>query len=101
MAKGQSGEGRAIQINTHRDVLRHTARRCGLSAGLTIVMTLTTLVLILGTDFDATVRGGYVIGFSLCGATPISSMLSGALSFRSALGIGGFTLPGIRRAPLS
>jgi diguanylate cyclase (GGDEF)-like protein len=85
MAKAKTGQALAIQINTHGDVLRHTARRCGLSAGLTIVMTLTTLLLILGTDFDATVRVGYVIGFSLCVATGISAMLSGGLSYRSAL----------------
>ena len=91
----------AIQINTHGDVLRHTARRCGLSAGLTIVMTLTTLVLILGTDFDATVRVGYVIGFSLCVATAISSMLSGALSYRSALVMRELTLTRIELARIS
>jgi hypothetical protein len=74
-----------IQISTHGDVLRHTGRRMAIAAGLTIAMTATTLFLHLGTDFDATVSVGYIIGFSLCVATAISASLSGALSYRSAL----------------
>jgi diguanylate cyclase (GGDEF)-like protein len=74
-----------IQIHTHGDVLRHTARRAGLAAGLTIVMTTTMLILAFGTDLDARVSVGFVIVFSLCAAISISSLLSGALSYRSAL----------------
>ena len=48
-------------------------------------MTVTTLLLHLGTDFRATVSVGYIIGFSLCIATAISASLSGAMSYRSAL----------------
>src|SRR5258708_35135186 len=101
MAKGQSGEGRAIQINTHRDVLRHTARLWGVPAGVPIVMTLTRLVLILGTDLDATVRVGYVSGFSLCVPAGISATLSGALSYRSALVMRELTLTRIELARIS
>ncbi|GLR89429.1 hypothetical protein GCM10007857_61420 [Bradyrhizobium iriomotense] len=74
-----------IQIATHGDVLRHTARRAAIAASLTIVMTASTLLLHLGTDFSATVSVGYIIGFSLCVATAISASLSGALSYRSGL----------------
>ncbi|TPQ31195.1 GGDEF domain-containing protein [Bradyrhizobium guangdongense] len=74
-----------MQIKTHKDVLRHTARRLAVAAGLTIVMTTTSLLLLLGTDFSATVSVGYVIAFSLCIATGISSMISGAFSYRSGL----------------
>ncbi|WP_258768083.1 MULTISPECIES: GGDEF domain-containing protein [Bradyrhizobium] len=74
-----------IHISTHGDVLRHTGRRMAISAGLTIVMTATTLLLHFGTDFSATVTVGYIVGFGLCIATLISAAVSGALSYRSAL----------------
>src|SRR5260370_33236796 len=64
-------------------------------------MTLTTLLLILGTDFDATVRVGYVIGFSLCVATGISGMLAGALSYRSARLMRELTLTRIEMSRIS
>jgi diguanylate cyclase (GGDEF)-like protein len=74
-----------IQIHTHGDVLRHTARRVGITAGLTIVMTTAMLIMAFGTDLNAKTSVGFVIAFSLCAATSISSLLSGALSYRSAL----------------
>jgi diguanylate cyclase (GGDEF)-like protein len=74
-----------IQISTHGDVLRHTGKRVAIATGLTIVMTATMLLLHLGTDFNATVSVGYIIGLSLCVAPAISASLSGALSYRSAL----------------
>jgi diguanylate cyclase (GGDEF)-like protein len=74
-----------IQITTHSDVLRHTAGRVAVAVGLTIVMTLASTLLHLGTDLDATVRVDYVIIASLCAATTISAMLAGGLSYRSAL----------------
>lgn len=55
------------------------------SAGLTILMTATTLLASLGTDFNATVSVGYIIGLSLCLATTISALLSGVFAYRSAL----------------
>ncbi len=57
--------------------------------------------MILGTDFDATVRVGYVIGFSLCVATGISATLSGALSYRSALLMRELTLTRIELSRIS
>jgi diguanylate cyclase (GGDEF)-like protein len=74
-----------LHITTHSDVLRHTAGRVAVAVGLTIVMTLASTLLHLGTDLDATVRVGYVIIASLCAATTISAMLAGGLSYRSAL----------------
>jgi diguanylate cyclase (GGDEF)-like protein len=73
-----------IQISTHDDVLRHTGMRVALAAGLTIVMTATMLLLGLGADFEATVTVGYVFGFGLWVATGISTVLAGALTYRSA-----------------
>jgi diguanylate cyclase (GGDEF)-like protein len=75
----------SFQITTHKDVLRHTARRVAIASGLTIVMTLAIAVLSLGTNPAAQVSVGYVIVMSLFAATTISASLSGALSYRSAL----------------
>jgi diguanylate cyclase (GGDEF)-like protein len=73
------------QISTHGDVLRHTGKRAMIAAGLTMVMTTTTLLLHLGTNFEAMVSVGHVICFSLAVAILISASLSAALSYRSAL----------------
>jgi diguanylate cyclase (GGDEF)-like protein len=54
------------------------------AAGLTSVLTGITLLVHLGTDFNATVSVGYVLCFSICVATIISASLSAALSYRSA-----------------
>jgi diguanylate cyclase (GGDEF)-like protein len=85
MSAAISGRLVTIQINTHRDVLRHTGKRVAIAAGATLVMTVTTLLMHLGTDFSATVSVGNILVFSLCIATLISTSLSGALSYRSAL----------------
>ena len=75
----------SFHITTHKDVLRHTARRIAVAGGLTIVMTLSITLLTLGTNPDALVPVGYVMMMSLFAATIISASLSGALSYRSAL----------------
>lgn len=73
-----------IQISTRSDVFRHTGERVALAAGLTIVMTATMLLLYLGADFEATVTVGHIFGFGLWVATAISTLLAGALTYRSA-----------------
>jgi len=85
MSAAISGRLVTIQIKTHRDVLRHTGKRVAIAAGVTLVMTATTLLAHLGTDFSATVSVGEILIFSLCIATLISTSLSGALSYRSGL----------------
>ena len=72
-------------IQTQREVLRHTARRVAIAVSLTAVMTLATVTMQLGTDPDAVVRVGHVLTLSLCAAIAISAFLSGTLSYRSAL----------------
>jgi diguanylate cyclase (GGDEF)-like protein len=74
-----------IQITTHGDALRHTARRVVVAASLAVVMTAATMLLHLGTDLDASVRVGYVMISSICAAVAISALLAGALTYRSAL----------------
>src|SRR5215470_4610987 len=81
----RTGRAMSIQITTHKDVLRHTARRVAVASGLTIVMTLAIALLSLGSNPAAQVSVGYVIIMSLFAATTISASLSGALSYRSAL----------------
>jgi diguanylate cyclase (GGDEF)-like protein len=85
MSPATAGRLVTTQISTHGDVLRHTVKRAAIAAGLTIVMTASTLLLHFGTDFKAAVSVGYILGFSLCVATLISISLSGAMSYRSAL----------------
>ena len=75
----------SIQITTHNDVLRHTARRVAVASGLSIVLTLAITLLTLGTNSAALVPVGYVIIMSLVAATAISASLSAALSYRSAV----------------
>src|ERR1700721_4524659 len=84
-------------IQTQREVLRHTARRVAIAVSLTAVVTLATVTMQLGTDLDAVVRVGHVLTLSLCAASAIAAFLSGTLSYRSALLMKELTL---RRAEL-
>lgn len=74
-----------FQIRTRSDALRHTAGRVAVAVGLTVVMTAVTMLLQLGTYLDANVRVGEVIFSTICAAIAISAVLTGGLSFRSAL----------------
>ncbi|MGQ0686805.1 GGDEF domain-containing protein [Bradyrhizobium sp.] len=74
----------SIQITTHGDVLRHTARRVAVASSLSIVLTTAIVLTYLGSNPAALVRTGDVIVMSLVAATAISAMLSGILSYRSA-----------------
>ena len=74
-----------IHITSHDDVLRHTARRVALAATLAVVITAATVLAQFGSDLDATVPVGYIMISSICAAAAISTLLAGALSYRSAL----------------
>ncbi len=74
-----------VQITTHRDVLRHTARRVSVAVGLTLVLTAAITLMHLGTNPSALVRVGDVMIMSICAATMISAVLSGIMTYRSAL----------------
>ncbi len=74
-----------FKIDTRGDVLRHTARRTVISAGLAFLMTGSILLVVFGTDCSARVSVGLVIGMGLGMAVAISTLLSGVMSFRSAL----------------
>jgi hypothetical protein len=73
------------QIVTHRDAIRYTAGRMVIAAGLTAIVTLLFLMSDFGTDADAMVQVGAVKRASMVAAVSIATVLSGALSYRSAM----------------
>src|SRR3954447_21269638 len=75
----------AKDIITHRDALGHTAGRCVVSVGLTILLTLSFCLLQFGADPDGAVSAGFVTKSSILISVTISGLLTGALSYRSAL----------------
>src|ERR1700754_4648335 len=75
----------SIQIHTRGDALRHTARRVAVAVRLAVVMTAVATLVNLGADLDATVRVGEVITSGICLAAAIAAILTGALTYRSAL----------------
>ncbi|MBI5130703.1 MAG: diguanylate cyclase [Rhodopseudomonas palustris] len=72
------------QIVTHRDAIIYTAGRIALAGGLTAVVTFLFLVSDLGADATALVPVGQVTHASMAIAVGVSTLLSGALSYRSA-----------------
>jgi diguanylate cyclase (GGDEF)-like protein len=72
------------QIVTQRDVIRYTAGRVVVAAGITAVATIIFLISDLGTDWHATVEVGAVVKASLVVALSVSTTLSGAMAYRSA-----------------
>jgi diguanylate cyclase (GGDEF)-like protein len=74
-----------IQLITHADVLRHTAMRIVVAVSLTIALTLAMTVMQFGTDPDASVRAGFVTASVLGFGVIVAALLTGGLSYRSAL----------------
>ncbi|MGP9811776.1 GGDEF domain-containing protein [Rhodopseudomonas sp. NSM] len=72
-------------IVTHRDAISYTIGRMALAGGLTAIVTLTFIFSDLGTDASALVPVGTVAHSSLLIAVGVSTLLSGALSYRSAI----------------
>ena len=54
-----------IEISTHSDALRHTAKPIMVAVSMTAAMSLVSTLVLLGTDMDASVRIGYVVTSSL------------------------------------
>jgi hypothetical protein len=75
----------ANDIITHRDALRHTAGRVAVAVGLSIFLTWSLTLMQFGADPDATVRAGFVTKSGIMIAILVSAVLSGGLSYRSAL----------------
>lgn len=73
------------RLTTHGDALRHAALRVVLAAGLSVVLTMAMTIATFGTDPNAMVAARWVIAFNLTMSFAISVLLTGALSYRSAL----------------
>jgi hypothetical protein len=74
-----------IEIATKRQVLRHTVRRVIIAVCSTIVLTLIMTISELGTDLNATVSVGFMVAVGLAIGIAISALLTGGLTYRSAL----------------
>src|SRR3984893_19603397 len=74
-----------IQLITHGDALRHTAKRVVVAVSLTVALTLAMTLLQFGTDLDASVRAGFVTASVVGIVLIVSALLPAGLSYRSAL----------------
>ena len=75
----------AIQIETKRDVLRHTGRRVATAACLAVVMLAGMLLVRFGADLKAHVTVGEVFDFDLFAGVFISTTVCAVLTYRSGL----------------
>jgi diguanylate cyclase (GGDEF)-like protein len=73
------------QIITRKDALRHTAKRVVVAVSLTVALTLTMTLMQFGTDPDANIRAGFVTASVIGIGVIVSALLTGGLSYRSAL----------------
>jgi diguanylate cyclase (GGDEF)-like protein len=85
MLIADDGGAMAIDIITHRDALRHTARRVVVAVSLTVVLTWSLTLMQFGTDPDATVRAGFVTKSIIMIGIIVAALLTAGLSYRSAL----------------
>lgn len=74
-----------VQLATHRDVFRYVAGRAAVTLLLTVLMSATAAMLQFGADLSAMVPVGRVLIFVVVSSAAVSTLLSGALSYRSAL----------------
>jgi hypothetical protein len=74
-----------IQLITHGDALRHTAKRVVVAVSLTVALTLAMTLMRFGTDPDASVRAGFVTVSVIGIGIIVSALLTAGLSYRSAL----------------
>lgn len=75
----------STELTTHRDALRYTAQRVVMAAGLSVALTVAMTIATFGTDPNALVPTGRVMVFSLIMSFATSVLLTGALSYRSAV----------------
>jgi diguanylate cyclase (GGDEF)-like protein len=74
-----------IEIDTHRDALRHTIRRMAIAVGATVILTMTMIAAVFGVDPERSVRLGTVTIFGVAAGSIISALLAGILTYRSGL----------------
>jgi len=96
-----SGGTMNIHLRTHGDVLRYTTTNVVVTATWTLAIMVAAILLELGTDLTTTVRTNEIVGFILVAAVMISALLSGVLSWRSALLLRQMSLMGSELARVS
>jgi diguanylate cyclase (GGDEF)-like protein len=74
-----------IQIETKRDIVRHTARRVVTAAALAGVMVMSMVLARFGTDLDARITVRDVLGFVPAAGLFISVTVCAVLTYRSGL----------------
>jgi diguanylate cyclase (GGDEF)-like protein len=74
-----------IEIATRRQALQHTAQRVVVAVCSTIVLTLIMTIGEFGADLNATVSVGFVVEVNLIIGIIVSALLTGGLTYRSAL----------------
>jgi diguanylate cyclase (GGDEF)-like protein len=74
-----------IEITTKRQAIRHTMARVGVAVSLTLFLTLLMIFSEFGTDPNATVRVGLVMTSGMITGVVIAALLTGSLTYRSAL----------------
>jgi diguanylate cyclase (GGDEF)-like protein len=85
MLLANDGRAMTIELITHRDALRHTARRVVVGVALTMVLTWSLTLMQFGADPNAIVHAGYVSKSMMMTGIIISALLTAGLSYRSAL----------------
>ena len=74
-----------IEINSHRDALRHTGRRVAIAVGATVILTIVITAVVFGVDPERPVRLAIVTAFGIAVGSIISALLAGIQTYRSAL----------------
>jgi diguanylate cyclase (GGDEF)-like protein len=73
------------ELTTNRDALLYTARRVIIAASLSVVLAATMTVVTFGTDPNILFPAGWMMTFTLIMSLATASLLTGALSYRSAV----------------
>ena len=74
-----------LDISTHRDALRHTAKRVTIAVCSTVVLTLLLIAITFGTNPDTNVRLGLMATNGVLIGMIIAALLTGVLTYRSSV----------------
>jgi len=74
-----------LEIFTHGDALRHTAKRVVIAVCSTVVLTLLLIAITFGTDPDTSVRLGSMATHGVLIGMIIAALLTGVLTYRSSV----------------
>ena len=74
-----------LEIFTHADALRHTAKRVAIAVCSTVVLTLLLIAITFGTDPDTSVRLGSMATHGVLIGMIIAALLTGVLTYRSSV----------------